>query len=75
MKKEVWFKAKHYGWGWYPSSWQGIIILLLAVALILLSGLYVVNMAAKIAVIFLIGAILICICWRTGERPGWRWGK
>jgi len=26
MKKRiqpVWFRAKRYGWGWYPSTWQG----------------------------------------------------
>ena len=21
--KMLWFRAKYYGWGWYPSSWQG----------------------------------------------------
>lgn len=21
--KTLWFKAKEYGWGWYPASWQG----------------------------------------------------
>jgi hypothetical protein len=34
MKKRVqpiWFKAKHYGWGWYPVTWQGWGITLLFV--------------------------------------------
>ena len=32
--KKVWFKAKEYGWGWYPSSWQGWIILLIYLLLL-----------------------------------------
>ncbi len=21
--RKLWFRAKEYGWGWYPISWQG----------------------------------------------------
>ncbi|KND47488.1 MAG: hypothetical protein AB199_03600 [Parcubacteria bacterium C7867-004] len=21
--RKLWFRAKEYGWGWYPASWQG----------------------------------------------------
>ncbi len=24
---KYWFKAKNYGWGWYPATWQGWLIL------------------------------------------------
>ncbi len=27
--KTLWFKAKEYGWGWYPVTWQGWLITLL----------------------------------------------
>lgn len=27
-KKPLWFKAKQYGWGWYPVTWQGYAITL-----------------------------------------------
>ena len=23
MPQKLWFKAKLYGWGWYPCSWEG----------------------------------------------------
>lgn len=22
-KNKLWFKAKNYGWGWYPVTWEG----------------------------------------------------
>ncbi len=25
-RKARWFRTKEYGWGWYPSSWQGWLI-------------------------------------------------
>ncbi len=27
--KTLWFKAKRYGWGWYPVTWQGYLSTLL----------------------------------------------
>lgn len=27
-QKELWFKAKRYGWGWYPVTWQGYLLTL-----------------------------------------------
>lgn len=27
-KKALWFKAKRYGWGWYPATWQGVVLTL-----------------------------------------------
>ena len=32
--KEFWFTPKNYGCGFYPSSWQGWLIILTALALI-----------------------------------------
>jgi len=26
--KPLWFKAKQYGWGWYPARWQGWLIVI-----------------------------------------------
>ena len=25
-KKKLWFKAKNYGWGWYPASREGWLV-------------------------------------------------
>ncbi len=73
MKKDrrLWFKAKNFGWGWYPSTWEGWIVLLIYI-------LYVVNRSIeskKNFEIFFATILLIIICYMTGEKPEWRWGK
>lgn len=79
MKKEktkVWFKAKCYGWGWYPSTWQGVLVILIWVVLFTLLMMKLDHEGLKnIFFIFIITAVLIWICWVKGERPRWRWGK
>ncbi|VVB79127.1 Uncharacterised protein [uncultured archaeon] len=82
MKKKLWFKAKCYGWGWYPSTWQGWLAILIWLVLILL-WIFLFNTYYSIEAniweyllgIFILTAILILFCWRTGEKPRWRWGK
>ena len=29
--KQLWFKAKTYGYGWYPVTWQGWLVILIYV--------------------------------------------
>jgi len=74
--KKLWFKAKIYGWGWYPCSWQGWLVLLVwavifVFAIIKLDYEWVKNFL----VILVITLILIYICYKKGEKPRWRWGK
>jgi len=74
MKKQLWFKAKNYGWGWYPSSWQGWLILLIYT----LALMWNVSQPEKYLYfvrILVATLVLIFICYKTGERPEWRWGK
>ncbi|NOS68291.1 MAG: hypothetical protein HOO67_08120 [Candidatus Peribacteraceae bacterium] len=80
--RPLWYKAKQYGWGWYPFTWQGWFILIVALALIL-GYVFTVpvdpNAAATEIVLYLtpvwiVVAGLIVICWYTGEKPRWRWG-
>lgn len=73
MKKgrRLWFRAKYYGWGWYPVTWEGWVVLLTYI-------LYVVDRSAeskKLFEIFFATILLIIICYLTGEKPRWRWGK
>jgi hypothetical protein len=35
--RKLWFRAKTYGWGWFPVSWQGWAITVLYAALFALS--------------------------------------
>lgn len=77
----IWFKAKRYGWGWAPSTWQGWVVLVVFLVLVIgnTQRLHV-GHATAVPVEFLIetgllvGA-LIAICYWKGEKPGWRWGK
>lgn len=82
MKKH-WFKAKRYGWGWTPATWQGWIMTLLFIATALLNSYrlqlltisvdtFIQNFIPElVALIFL----FIILCAITGEKPGWHWGN
>lgn len=79
---KLWFKAKTYGYGWTPCSWEGW--LTLALYIILSVGTYFVIDAASFSerdaalvflpLILIYTLVLLLICYRTGERPRWRWG-
>ena len=89
MKK--WFKAKEYGWGWYPSTWQGWVITLVYAALLALEigrlSNYVIEHSVdpfmELLFPILMHALwvafligsLIYICSKTGEEPKWNWGE
>lgn len=79
----IWFKRKCYGWGWYPSTWQGWLVIAGFFAAMLLAGWLVGKWAGGdddlfarvfVPVTFVLAAILIFISWRKGESPRWQWG-
>lgn len=82
-EKKLWFKAKNYGWGWYPASREGWFVILwytLAIVIIfrkmnpdIQSGSD--TVIGVIIPFLIVTAILIAICYKTGEKPEWRWGK
>lgn len=74
--KKLWFKAKRFGWGWYPCSWQGWIAILIW-AILFVFGISKMDHEGlkNIFFIFVFTAILIWVCWKKGEKPQWRWGK
>jgi uncharacterized membrane protein len=79
----LWFKAKRYGWGWVPCSWEGWAVL--AVAIVgLTSNIVVIDrysqsgtdmMIASFVTNISIIILLIALCYAKGEKPRWRWGK
>jgi hypothetical protein len=80
--QKLWFKNKRYGWGWTPATWQGWLVLVIFLALIIGNVLRLdaarlstsdalMNILPQNALLVL---ILILICYRTGEKPRWRWG-
>ena len=78
-RHRYWFPAKRYGWGWGPPTcWQGWLVVLLY-ALLVLAG-CIAWPPPRDSVHFLlwmafVTALLIAVCWRTGEPPRWRWGE
>jgi hypothetical protein len=83
MMKKTWFKAKEYGWGWYPATWQGWLIMFIYLGCALLDFLRIDQtshsgsdtLIAFVPDFIILTALLFVICWRTGERPRWRWGR
>ena len=81
---KLWFKAKRYGWGWYPCSIEGWFALVAYVAFFVVGELkFISSIESRFswttvivfsAYIFAITAGLIYISYRKGEKPGWHWG-
>jgi hypothetical protein len=81
-----WFKAKRYGWGWYPATWQGWALTLLFCVLFATSTLlYTYALGIRPDHVFALASTFICfitictgfllwICYTHGEKPRWRWG-
>ena len=78
--KKFWFKNKDYGWGWVPASREGWLVLLVYVAGII-GAAFLFDWKTEqsiyrfVGIELLLTAALIVICYKTGEKPEWRWGK
>ncbi len=73
--KNLWFKSKKYGWGWTPATWQGwAIIIIYTLLTIFILAIDPISWLSYV-VTFILTLILLFICYKTGERPRWRWGK
>jgi uncharacterized integral membrane protein len=79
--KKLWFKRKTYGWGWTPITWQGWLITLLYIVLLLIFVMTIDENSSsrEVAFTFAIPIILITvtfirICYAKGEKPRWQWG-
>ncbi len=80
-QNKLWFKAKRFGWGWTPCSWQGWTVVLLYVVVITIHSINIEKFAtsgADVVINFVIPLIintifLIIISYAKGEKPGWRW--
>ncbi len=78
-----WFKRKKYGWGWTPATWQGWLVL--AVYLVFIVRMFRhIDAQSHSGSDTLIGffiplivstAILLIVCYLTGESPRWQWGN
>lgn len=82
-KTRLWFRAKQYGWGWYPVTWEGWLATLMTILLFLPPYLQALRSGTEgngtdafwWAILSTLPFIaLIILCYRTGEKPSWRWG-
>lgn len=84
--EKLWFKAKCYGYGWYPATWQGWLVLgVYLVVLIAAEIVFIRNTTAEhyslwhiamyLVFVALITGVLIWISYKKGEPAHWRWGK
>lgn len=80
--KKIWFKAKRYGYGWYPATWQGWTVMgIYGILLACLIAAFESNLNRPHAVIYyligvgLITVALIIVAAKKGEPAHWRWGK
>lgn len=80
-----WFRAKRYGWGWTPASVEGwLVMAAFLVAVVIDSAVLIYRVRHSIgrrqalvpfyAVLGGLVVALLVVCWKTGERPRWRWG-
>lgn len=82
--KKLWFKARKYGWGWTPITWQGwmlvvgyvVLVTALAISLLPHAGeeLGVVYITTFGLFLVSLTSFLIGISYRKGEPPSWQWG-
>ncbi len=83
MSKNYWFKAKKYGWGWYPATWEGWLVMGIYIAA-LVWQFKDIDQSSHSASDTLIGFVipfvistvaLFLVCYLKGEKPKWRWGE
>ncbi len=79
---KLWFKAKLYGWGWYPSSWEGWAVMgvftVLFISLAMRAEKFLATkdgLLLYLSAMFSLVGLLMIIAYKKGERPRWRWGK
>jgi hypothetical protein len=77
-KKDIWFPARKYGWGWgLPIAWQGWVVFIGYLALLIWGVQVLRHQFSPLEYFFysvFITAVLIGFCWAKGEKPRWRWG-
>ena len=78
-EKKLWFKAKRYGYGWYPVTWQGWLIISMYMFAVIKgtwnieeSGYLNNNLLTLVLRIVLPTIFLLVICFLKGEKPRWR---
>jgi hypothetical protein len=79
--KRYWFKAKLYGWGWTPATWEGWLAIAIYILLMMFFALSIDEKSPTREVVFtfilpaaLLTIAFIRLTYRKGEKPHWQWG-
>ncbi|HVV14846.1 MAG TPA: hypothetical protein VHD55_00325 [Candidatus Paceibacterota bacterium] len=83
--EKYWFKAKQYGYGWYPATKEGFLVMLLWMLSFIAGALLLVHLIVTsgnvwgilllIPYIAVTTGLLFWICYKRGEPARWRWGE
>lgn len=84
MSNKLWFRAKRYGYGWYPCTWEGwlsvaIFIVLLTIGELLFISKLKQSPSLVVTTIFIVYILsitttLLYVSYKKGEPAKWRWG-
>jgi len=83
-ERVYWFRAKTYGWGWVPATWQGWGVTLVYLVLVTYAVVTLrfppdtsVFLALRVILARILAPtlVLLFICWKKGEPPRFRWGN
>jgi hypothetical protein len=80
--KNLWFRRKSYGWGWYPCCWKGWLAIAGFFVAIVLSAVIISNYTVSeesfvmifTPAVFILAIILLILCFLRGQKPCWCWG-
>ncbi len=80
--KKLWFKRKTHGWGWTPCSWEGWLVTLGYIILIVpifAQGEVIKSVSDLWLMVFgpfiILTGLLFFACYKKGEKPKWQWGN
>ncbi|NCN52553.1 hypothetical protein GW943_01970 [Candidatus Parcubacteria bacterium] len=76
-----WFKRKLFGWGWTPATWEGWLVFIVYIALVIGLALTLDEQSPTREIMFtfvipvaILTATFIRITCKKGEKPKWTWG-
>jgi hypothetical protein len=75
MTNKLWFRAKNYGYGWRPITWQGWSVVGIYIVFVIGLGTFLSPGFEYFGLVFLATIVLIWISAKKGEKARWRWGK
>ena len=84
IMERYWFKAKKYGYGWYPATWEGWVVMAVwLVAFLRITVFFSAQMQLTgpanlywyAPLVLLITGALVLVSWLKGEPAQWRRGS